>query len=137
MEEIPHGVTNVDLYALLSNFGTVLGIELRYYDTEKEQVRSVRVTFFTDEEAQYVLQAINASRLSENAILASSMPEPIPQEPILPPQEEVTKEVEETSEIADSANQPSNEVPRKRKQAGKTSGATSTAIAVENDEQEK
>lgn len=70
LQNFPSGTRGVDLYDLLSKFGTVVGIETSYRYDEPCQSHSACATFLTEVQAQYAIRRINSLRQRADSILA-------------------------------------------------------------------
>lgn len=73
LRQFPEGATNSDVYDLLSEFGTIIGIKATYHDAnnKRQQLHAACVTFLTVEQREYAIQMINCKRINENSLLAS------------------------------------------------------------------
>lgn len=70
LKQIPNNMINSALYDLLSKFGTIVALDLHYEQTNSSTLQRACVTFFTEEQAQLAIQAINSSRTDESSLTA-------------------------------------------------------------------
>lgn len=72
LKKLPDGINNEDIYDLLSMFGPLLGLELKFSYKNGQQLHSACGILYTEEQAQRAIHAINASRLNEDSIIAEA-----------------------------------------------------------------